>query len=106
MGSFGRAKEIQGYRHILTFSDGPRICLGKSFALAEFKVNYLAHTVCSDATNPLPRLLQAVLSVLIRNYSFDLPDGTKIKIHPSILPRPKVVGEIGARVPMKVKRID
>ena len=33
-----RAKEIQGYKHILTFSDGPRTCLGKSFALAEFKV--------------------------------------------------------------------
>ena len=32
------ARDIQGYRHILTFSDGPRTCLGKSFALAEFKV--------------------------------------------------------------------
>jgi cytochrome P450 len=40
MDSFGRAKEIQGYKHILTFSDGPRICLGKSLALAEFKVSY------------------------------------------------------------------
>jgi cytochrome P450 len=33
------AKELSGHRHILTFSDGPRICLGKSFALAEFKVS-------------------------------------------------------------------
>lgn len=33
-----RAKEIQGHRHIITFIDGPRTCLGKSFALAEFKV--------------------------------------------------------------------
>jgi cytochrome P450 len=24
-----RARELQGYRHLLTFSDGPRICLGK-----------------------------------------------------------------------------
>jgi cytochrome P450 len=24
-----RAQEIQGYRHLLTFSDGPRTCLGK-----------------------------------------------------------------------------
>jgi cytochrome P450 len=30
---------IQGHRHLLTFVDGPRICLGKNFALAEFKVN-------------------------------------------------------------------
>jgi len=82
-----RAKEIQGHRHILTFSDGPRTCLGRSFALAEFK---------------------AVLSVLIRSYTFELPDGptTKIDKHPSILPRPKVSGEVGAKVPMKIKRVE
>ena len=28
-----RAKEIQGYKHLLSFSDGPRICLGRHFAL-------------------------------------------------------------------------
>jgi cytochrome P450 len=33
-----RAKDIQGYHHLLTFVDGPRTCLGKGFALAEFKV--------------------------------------------------------------------
>jgi hypothetical protein len=33
-----RSKEISGHRHLLTFSDGPRICLGKNFALTEFKV--------------------------------------------------------------------
>lgn len=32
------AKEVQGYRHLLTFIDGPRTCLGKGFAIAEFKV--------------------------------------------------------------------
>jgi hypothetical protein len=37
-GSQIRAKEIQGHRHLLTFVDGPRTCLGKGFALAEFKV--------------------------------------------------------------------
>ena len=34
----GKAKEIQGHRHLLTFVDGPRMCLGKNFALTEFKV--------------------------------------------------------------------
>lgn len=34
----GKAKEIQGYRHLLTFVDGPRTCMGKNFALAEIKV--------------------------------------------------------------------
>ena len=32
------AKEMKSYRHILSFSDGPRTCLGKGFAVAEFKV--------------------------------------------------------------------
>jgi cytochrome P450 len=33
-----RAEEVSGYRHILTFADGPRTCLGRLFALTEFKV--------------------------------------------------------------------
>ena len=33
-----KAKEIQGHKHLLTFIDGPRTCLGKNFAIAEFKV--------------------------------------------------------------------
>lgn len=33
-----KVKAVQGHRHLLTFVDGPRTCLGKSFALAEFKV--------------------------------------------------------------------
>lgn len=36
-----RAMEIQGHRHLLTFVDGPRACLGKNFALTEFKVRSL-----------------------------------------------------------------
>ena len=34
------AQEIQGHRHLLTFADGSRICLGRHFALAEFKVRH------------------------------------------------------------------
>ncbi|KAF8075757.1 cytochrome P450 [Lyophyllum atratum] len=81
------AKQIQGHRHILTFSDGARLCLGRNFALAEFK---------------------AALSVLIRNYRFELLDGpdTKIERHRSILPRPKVAGQDGAKVPMRVRRVE
>ena len=37
----GRAAEIHGYRHLLTFSNGPRACLGRNFALVEFKVRRL-----------------------------------------------------------------
>jgi cytochrome P450 len=79
-----RAQDIQGYRHLLTFSDGARICLGKVFAVSEFK---------------------AVLSVLVRNYTFELPKGleTMIGRHRNILPRPKVDGEAGYDVPLKVR---
>ena len=33
-----RAREIQGHRHLLTFLDGPRTCLGKNFAVTALKV--------------------------------------------------------------------
>ncbi|KAJ7895287.1 cytochrome P450 [Mycena olivaceomarginata] len=82
-----RAKEIQGHRHIITFIDGPRTCLGKSFALAEFK---------------------AVLSVLIRYFTFEFPDGpeTEIATHRALIPRPKVAGQPGGNVPMRVRRAE
>ncbi|KAF7324444.1 Cytochrome P450 [Mycena venus] len=82
-----RAKEIQGHRHLITFLDGPRTCLGKSFALAEFK---------------------AVLSVLIRNFTFEFPDGpeTEIVRHRALIPRPKVAGQPGGNVPMRVGRVE
>ncbi|EPQ51852.1 cytochrome P450 [Gloeophyllum trabeum ATCC 11539] len=81
-----RAQELQGHRHLLTFIDGPRICLGKNFALAEFK---------------------AVLSVLIRNYTFEFRDGPRTQVEKAraMLPRPQVVGETACRVPLRVRRV-
>ncbi|KAK0448231.1 cytochrome P450 [Armillaria borealis] len=82
-----RAKEIKGHRHLLTFVNGPRTCLGKTFALTEFK---------------------AALFVIVKNFAFEFPGGrdTAIGKHSgSILPRPKVVGEEGARVPLRVRRV-
>ncbi|KAH7921980.1 cytochrome P450 [Leucogyrophana mollusca] len=82
-----KAKEIQGHRHLLTFIDGPRTCLGKGFAVAEFK---------------------AVLSVLIRSFSFELRDGpeTKVDTARGLFPRPKIEGEDGCMVPLRVRRLD
>ncbi|KAJ7048685.1 cytochrome P450 [Mycena amicta] len=79
-----RAKEIQGHRHLTTFVDGPRTCLGKQFALAEFK---------------------AVLLVLIKNYTFELPDGPQTKITDvlGLLRRPAIVGQ---EVPLRIQRVD
>jgi cytochrome P450 len=82
-----KKNEIQGHKHILTFSDGPRICLGKAFALAEFK---------------------SVLSVLIRNFEFSFVDGVEPKLvkHTGILPRPKPEGEEKACMPLLVRRVE
>ena len=41
-----QSKEIPGFHHFFTFIDGPRICLGKLFAVAEFKVRLSAY--CCD----------------------------------------------------------
>ncbi|KAJ7728688.1 cytochrome P450 [Mycena maculata] len=79
------AKDLQGHHHLLTFIDGPRTCLGKLFALAEVK---------------------ATLSVLVQNFVFEFPDGSETKLETllAIVPRPKVVGQTGAKVPLKVRR--
>ena len=135
-----KAQEIQGHRHLLTFVDGHRMCLGRGFALAEFKVRCVV--VLSDLSHrafarlrlltififvfsstsflgavrlspPVAHLsapyhLQAVLGVLIKHYRFELPEGpeTKIEFCRGVLPRPRIVGEKGANLPMRVRRVD
>ncbi|EIW75879.1 cytochrome P450 [Coniophora puteana RWD-64-598 SS2] len=83
----GASKDLSGHRHLLTFADGSRMCLGKAFAVAEFK---------------------AVLSVLVRNFAFELRDGpdTKFESQRTFLPRPRVAGEKGVNVPLRVRRLD
>ncbi|KAH0826753.1 cytochrome P450 [Lanmaoa asiatica] len=78
-----RAREIQGHRHLLSFADGPRTCLGKNFALTELK---------------------AVLTVLVKNFVFELRGvDSKIEIGRGVLPRPKIAGEVGCRLPLRVR---
>ncbi|KAG2099809.1 cytochrome P450 [Suillus discolor] len=83
----GKAKEVQGHRHLLTFVDGPRTCLGKDFAIMEFKT---------------------VLSVLVKNFVFEMRNGpnTPVEVVRGILPRPRVVGEGGIGVPLRVRRYE
>ncbi|KAI5994730.1 cytochrome P450 [Pisolithus albus] len=82
-----KAQEVQGHRHLLSFGDGPRMCIGKGIALAMFKV---------------------VFSVLVKNYVFEMRDGpdTKIELGRALSVRPKVAGEQGARLPLRVKRYE
>ncbi|KAI6154194.1 cytochrome P450 [Pisolithus tinctorius] len=80
-----KAQEVQGYRHLLTFVDAPRTCLGKAFALAEFKT---------------------VMVVLVRSFVFEMRDGpdTQIEMAMGLLPRPRVTGEDGTKLPLRVNR--
>ncbi|KAJ7580775.1 cytochrome P450 [Mycena floridula] len=81
------ANDIQSYRHILTFITGPRECLGKTFALTEFK---------------------SVLSVIIRNYILEFPGGPKTKVGQwrGLIAKPNVEGEVEGRVPIIVRRVN
>ncbi|KAI6101624.1 cytochrome P450 [Pisolithus croceorrhizus] len=79
-----KAQEVKGYRHLLSFGDGPRSCIGKTFALAEIKT---------------------VLSMAIRNFVLEMKDGpnTKVELSRGITLRPKVVGEEGIKVPLRIR---
>ena len=50
-----RSAEIQGYKHLLTFANGPRMCLGRNFAVTEIKVRGFSiypgsNQLCSSST--------------------------------------------------------
>ncbi|KAG2066347.1 cytochrome P450 [Suillus decipiens] len=86
-GITAKAEEVQGHKHLLTFIDGPRACLGKDFAITEFKT---------------------VLLVLVKSFVFKMRDGpdTEVEIARGILPRPRVVGEDDIGVPLRVRRYE
>ncbi|KAI6026788.1 cytochrome P450 [Pisolithus microcarpus] len=79
-----KAQEVKGHRHVLTFSDGPRTCIGKLFAVAEIKM---------------------VILTVIKNFVLEMRDGpdTKVEMTRGIKMRPKVSGEDGIKVPLRVR---
>lgn len=48
---------------------------------------------------------QVVLAVLVKNFVFELRDGvdSKIEIGRSVFPRPKLAGEVGCQLPLRVR---
>jgi len=79
----GRREEVPGYRSLLTFGAGPRLCPGRDLAVLEVK---------------------ALLSVLVSHFAFKFPNGplTELNWH---FTRPKVAGEDGTEVPILVQRL-
>ncbi|KAG1897013.1 cytochrome P450 [Suillus fuscotomentosus] len=86
-GTLGARETLHGYRHLMTFGDGARMCLGRLFALAEFK---------------------AVLFVLVRKFVFEIVDGPGVQIVDGLgtTPRPKVAGSDAGSVPLQVRRYE
>ncbi|KAI6026817.1 hypothetical protein PISMIDRAFT_687877, partial [Pisolithus microcarpus 441] len=82
-----KAQEVKGHRHLLTFGDGPRSCIGKTFALAEIKT---------------------VLPMATRSFVLGMKDGPdkKVELSRGITLRPKVVGEDGIRVPLRIRQYE
>jgi cytochrome P450 len=100
-----KATAFTAYRHLLTFSDGPKVyvyfdvsleggeeltfsrCLGRSFAVTNIKV---------------------ALAVLLRKFSFAMVDGPETKIEDciTIAQRPKEESMPGPVVRMKVKSVE
>ncbi|KAG0696075.1 cytochrome P450 [Suillus ampliporus] len=84
----GAREALHGYRHLMTFGDGARMCLGRLFALTEFK---------------------AVLFVLARHFVFEMADGPEVEVVEGMgpLPRPSMVGSAEAGcVPLRVRRFE
>ncbi|EIW75917.1 cytochrome P450, partial [Coniophora puteana RWD-64-598 SS2] len=63
---------VQGHKHLFTFVEGPRMCLGRNFALTQVKM---------------------ALLVMIRNFEFEFEYGekTEVGIVQGLLPRPRIV---------------
>ncbi|KAJ3846583.1 cytochrome P450 [Lentinula lateritia] len=80
-------KTIQAQGHMLTFGDGPKVCLGRAFALAEFKI---------------------VVSIMVRKFNFEL-DGSEIDFYHlggnTIKPMVRGRETEGVQLPLKVKHV-
>ena len=82
------------------------MCIGKNFAIAEFKVKLQIFSF--HFTNV--SFLKAILAVLVKNYEFEFRDGRdtkpEIEIVKPLLPRPKLKGEAEVAVPLRIRRIE
>ena len=108
-GEFRPERWVEGrvaeHQQVFSFSDGPRICLGKPFAIAEIKV---CRMFIAFGTLLLLKHTQSTLAQLVRRYRFEFPNGkdTRIGIHMRLLPRPKVEGEEGTNIPLRVYMVN
>ncbi|KZT51819.1 cytochrome P450 [Calocera cornea HHB12733] len=80
-----RAREVQGWSHLMTFLDGPRACIGRNFAIAEVK---------------------AVLCTLVQNFKFEpwKEGGRDVKRVVAVTPRPRNEGVQGLK--LRISRVE
>ncbi|KAJ6604181.1 cytochrome P450 [Mycena vulgaris] len=77
-----RWQGLQGSRNLFAFSEGPRQCIGKRFALGEIK---------------------ALTVTLIRQFCFSCP--YEIEAFQSFVIRPRVKGQGASSLPLRVRRV-
>jgi hypothetical protein len=71
-------------------------------------IYYFHHILCILSFTHGLTNLQSVLSVLVRNYAFEFPSGldTTIENVRGLLVRPRIKGESGAGVSLRVRRVE
>ncbi|EJU05969.1 cytochrome P450 [Dacryopinax primogenitus] len=74
-----RVREFHAWSNLWTFGDGPRGCIGRTFAIAELK---------------------AVICILIQNFTFEplTPGGKDVRRVPGVTPRPVNDGSHGLKL--------
>jgi cytochrome P450 len=99
-----RALEIASYRHLMTFSDGPKVYVS---AYNSVGISLLTSSSCLGRSFAVTNI-KALLSILIKRYSFELPNGpeTKIGWKPMLVVRPTIEGEEGFAMRIRVRKVD
>lgn len=80
-----RRQKVPGYRNLLTFAAGPRLCPGRDLAVLKAK---------------------AILTVLVRHFAFEFPNGPSTEVSWQFgRPKVVVVGEDEPNVTLLVRRL-
>ena len=92
--------------HLMTFSGGPKGCIGYKYALFEISTNGLPPITAAAILTTLPSFdAELVLVMLLRAFRFSLREGVEIEWINDLMIFPKVKGVDGAQLPLFVEPI-
>ncbi|KAF8922183.1 cytochrome P450, partial [Mucidula mucida] len=85
-----KEKGIKHTREIFAFSEGPRSCTGRVFAICEIKASF--------------NLRSALIITLLRRFSFSCTH--EIEAFQSFVIRPRIIGEGASSLPLLVRKVE